>query len=358
MLTAAAAALAGGAASPPPPLPGFLAALAGPLEHYGLWAIFVLVLLEDFGIPVPGETVLIAGAVYAGSGRLNVVAVAVVGFVAAVLGDNIGYAIGRFGGHAVVLRWGRYVGMTAERLDKAQDFFNRHGGKIITVARFIEGLRQANGIIAGIIEMRWLKFVAFNALGAALWVGTWVTLGYFAGQHIATIYHYITQYSYYLLIVLAVAFVGYVVYRLRKRGKAAPGKAEGGEPERGEAERERPEPGEAEPERPEPGEAERKRPEPGEAEPEKPERLEAEREKPEPGEAEREKPEPGEAERKRPEPGEAEPEKPEPGEAEREPGAAVTGPGSEEPAASDEGRSGAQAPQGERGKPAKTPDRS
>ena len=76
VLTAAAAALAGGAASPPPPLPGFLAALAGPLEQYGLWAIFVLVLLEDFGIPVPGETVLIAGAVYAGSGRMNVVAVA------------------------------------------------------------------------------------------------------------------------------------------------------------------------------------------------------------------------------------------------------------------------------------------
>ena len=213
-LLTAAAALAGGVANPPP-LPGFLAALAGPLEQYGLWAIFVLVLLEDFGIPVPGETVLIAGAVYAGSGRLNIVAVGVVGFVAAVLGDNIGYAIGRFGGHAVVLRWGRYVGMTAERLDKAQDFFNRHGGKIITIARFIEGLRQANGIIAGIIEMRWLKFVAFNALGAALWVGTWVTIGYFAGQHITTIYHYITTYSYYLLIVLAVAFVGYVVYGLR-----------------------------------------------------------------------------------------------------------------------------------------------
>jgi membrane protein DedA with SNARE-associated domain len=244
VLTAAAAALAGGAASPPPQLPGFLAALAGPLEHYGLWAIFVLVLLEDFGIPVPGETVLIAGAVYAGAGQLNIVAVGVVGFVAAVIGDNIGYAIGRFGGHAVVLRWGRYVGMTADRLDKAQDFFNRHGGKIITIARFIEGLRQANGIIAGIIEMRWLKFVAFNALGAALWVGTWVTIGYFAGQHITTIYHYITTYSYYLLIVLAVAFVGYVVYRLRKRGKAERGKAgeaERGEAERGEAEREKPE---------------------------------------------------------------------------------------------------------------------
>jgi len=309
VLTAAAAALAGGAASPPPPLPGFLAALAGPLQHYGLWAIFVLVLLEDFGIPVPGETVLIAGAVYAGSGRLNVVAVAVVGFVAAVLGDNIGYAIGRFGGRAIVLRWGKYVGMTAERLDKAEDFFNRHGGKIITIARFIEGLRQANGIIAGIIKMHWLKFVAFNALGAALWVGTWVTIGYFAGQHIATIYHYITQYSYYLLIVLAVAFVGYVVYRLRKRAKSKPGQAEREKPADGEAEH---------------GEAER-----GEAEPEKPEDGDAELEKPERGEAERE--------------------------SER---TAVAGPSSEQPAASDEGSGRAQAPGGERGKPAKTPDRS
>src|SRR5215469_13282376 len=152
VLTAAAAALAGGAASPPP-LPGFLATLAGPLEQYGLWAIFVLVLLEDFGIPVPGETVLIAGAIFAGSGRLNIVAVGVVGFVAAVAGDNIGYAIGRFGGRRLVDRWGKYVFLTSERLDKAEAFFDRQGAKIITIARFVEGLRQANGIIAGITEM-------------------------------------------------------------------------------------------------------------------------------------------------------------------------------------------------------------
>ena len=213
MLTSTAAALAGG----PPPLPGFLSALASPLAHYGLWAILALVLLEDFGIPVPGETVLIAGAVYAGSGRLNVVAVGVIGFVAAVVGDNIGYAIGRFGGRALVLRWGKYVFITEERLDRAESFFDRHGGKIITIARFIEGLRQANGIIAGISKMHWLRFLFFNMLGAALWVGTWVSVGYFAGQHITTIYNYITQYSYYALIVLVVVLVAYIVLRVRKR---------------------------------------------------------------------------------------------------------------------------------------------
>jgi membrane protein DedA with SNARE-associated domain len=216
VLTSTVAALAGG----PPVLPGFLNALASPLNHYGLWAILALVMLEDFGVPVPGETVLIAGAVYAGSGRLNVVAVGVVGFVAAIFGDNIGYAIGRFGGRALALRLGKYVFLTEERLDKAQFFFDRHGGKIITLARFIEGLRQANGIIAGISRMHWLRFVAFNTLGAALWVATWVCLGYFAGQHITTIYDYITRYSYYLLIALAVLLVGYIVLRVHRRRRA------------------------------------------------------------------------------------------------------------------------------------------
>jgi len=218
LLAHAAAALAGG---PPPELPGFLGAVAGPLAHYGLWAILTLVFLEDFGVPVPGETILIAGSIYAGAGRLNVVAVGVIAFVAAVFGDNIGFAIGHFGGRALALRWGKYVFLTEERLDKAEDFFNRRGAWIITIARFIEGLRQANGIIAGITGMHWLRFVAFNALGAALWVGTWVTVGYFAGQHITTIYHYITMYSYYLLIALAVLVAGYLVVRLRRRRAAA-----------------------------------------------------------------------------------------------------------------------------------------
>ena len=166
---------------PNPALPGFLNSLASPLRHYGIWAVLVLVLLEDFGIPVPGETVLIAGAIFAGSGQLNIVMVGVIGFIAAVIGDNIGYVIGRFGGRVLVERWGRYIFLTPERLDKAEAFFDRQGGKIITIARFIEGLRQANGIIAGIAEMHWLRFVAFNALGAALWVGAWVSAGYFAG---------------------------------------------------------------------------------------------------------------------------------------------------------------------------------
>jgi membrane protein DedA with SNARE-associated domain len=222
VLTAFAAAVSGGSQ---PVLPGFLNSLASPLEHYGLWAIFVLVLLEDFGVPLPGETALIAGAVLAGAGQLNVIEVGAVGFVAAVLGDNVGYAIGRFGGRALVERWGRYVFLTKERLDWAEDFFNRHGGKIIAAARFIEVLRQANGIIAGIIEMRWLKFLAFNALGAALWVGTWVSVGYFAGQHLTTIYTAITEYTLYAAIVVVVLIAAYIAFRIVRKRRHARGAA-------------------------------------------------------------------------------------------------------------------------------------
>jgi membrane protein DedA with SNARE-associated domain len=204
-------------ASSPAPLPGFLNALSSPLQHYGVWAIGLLIMLEDFGIPVPGETIMIAGAVYAGTGRLNVVAVGVVSFIAAIIGDNIGFAIGHFGGRALALRWGKYVFLTEKRLDKAEAFFDRRGAVVITFARFVEGLRQANGIIAGITGMHWLRFLVFNALGAALWVGTWVSLGYLAGDNITTIYHYITLYSYYLLIAVAVLLVGYVARRLRRR---------------------------------------------------------------------------------------------------------------------------------------------
>ena len=201
----------------PPPMPGFLNALSGPLNQFGYWAILVLVMLEDFGIPVPGETILIAASIYAGHQQLNVVAVGLVGFAAAVIGDNIGFAIGHFGGRALALRWGRYVFLTEERLTRAERFFAHHGGKIIVLARFIEGLRQANGIIAGISGMHWRRFLVFNAIGAALWVGTWVSLGYLAGNHIDTIYHYITQYSLYVLIALAVLLTSYIAWRVLRR---------------------------------------------------------------------------------------------------------------------------------------------
>jgi membrane protein DedA with SNARE-associated domain len=201
-------------------LPGALHSLEPTLDHFGYLAVTGLVLLEDFGVPVPGETVLILAAVYAGTGRLSIVLVALLGFCGAVLGDNLGFALGHFGGRRLALRYGRYVFLTPERLDRATLFFDRHGGKVIVIARFVEGLRQANGIIAGMSGMAWKRFLVFNAIGAALWVGTWTTLGYLSGSHINTIYDAAARYSTYLVAALAVLLAAYIARRLVRRRRA------------------------------------------------------------------------------------------------------------------------------------------
>ncbi|MFJ9704590.1 DedA family protein [Streptomyces sp. NPDC101234] len=200
-----------------PPLPGPLAHLATLLTHYGYWAVGAVVLLEDFGVPAPGETILIAAGIYAGAGQLNIAAVAAIAFTAAVVGDNIGYLIGHTGGRAFVHRWGRYVFITPERFQKAEEFFTRHGGKIVVVARFVEGLRQVNGIIAGTSGMHWRRFLVFNAIGAALWVGLWASLAYVAGTHIAAIYDEIRRYQLYALIALAALVAALVLRHVWRR---------------------------------------------------------------------------------------------------------------------------------------------
>ncbi|MFF7092235.1 DedA family protein [Streptomyces rubradiris] len=203
-----------------PPLPGPLASLEPLLGHYGYWAVGAVVLVEDFGVPAPGETILLAAGVYAGTGRMDVVAVALIAFAAAVAGDNLGYLIGRAGGRAFVHRWGRYVLLTPKRFEAAEGFFTRHGAKIVTVARFVAGLRQANGVIAGTTGMHWRRFLAFNALGAALWVGLWTTLAYLAGSHITAIYDEIRRYQLYAVLAVAAVIAGFVVRHLVRRRRA------------------------------------------------------------------------------------------------------------------------------------------
>jgi membrane protein DedA with SNARE-associated domain len=206
------------AAAAPQHLPGVLHSLEPTLNRFGYLALG-LVFLEDFGVPVPGETVLIVSAIYAGTGRLSIWLVAVIAFVAAILGDNVGFAIGHFGGRPLAERYGKYIFLTPQRLDKAASFFDRHGGKVIVIARFVEGLRQANGIIAGITGMHWTRFVPFNMLGAALWVAVWVSIGYFSGSHINSIYDTATRYELYFAIVVGLVilvFVGLRVWHWRR----------------------------------------------------------------------------------------------------------------------------------------------
>ena len=203
------------ASAPPQHLPGVLHSLEPTLDRFGYLALG-LVFLEDFGVPVPGETVLIIAAVYAGTGRLSIWLVALIAFLAAILGDNVGFGIGHFGGRPLAERYGKYILLTPERLDKTANFFDRHGGKVIVIARFVEGLRQANGIIAGITGMHWSKFLPFNMLGAALWVGVWVSIGYFSGNNIDSIYHTATRYEALFGAAVGVVILAWIGWRVWK----------------------------------------------------------------------------------------------------------------------------------------------
>ena len=205
---------------PPEHLPGFLGDLAPLLDRYGYLAIAGIVGVESFGVPAPGQTILVTAAVYAGAGRLNIAAVAAVGFLAAVIGDNLGYLIGRAGGRRLVLRFGRYIRLTPARLDRIERFFTRYGPEIVIAARFIEGLRQFNGLIAGVTAMSWRRFLTYNATGAALWVALWTTLGYLAGTHIVTVYNTIHRYQWYAIAVLAAGIIVFASLHVLRRRRA------------------------------------------------------------------------------------------------------------------------------------------
>jgi len=167
-------------------IPGYIISLEPFIKQYGYLAIASLLFLEDFGILVPGETVLVAGAVYASLGQLNIFIVMLVGVIACVLGDNVGYLIGNKFGHPILERYGKYVFMTKERIDKAEHFFSKYGNKIIVVARFFDGLRELNGILAGLSEIKWRRFNIYNLIGSVSWVVFWSLIGFYGGAHINT----------------------------------------------------------------------------------------------------------------------------------------------------------------------------
>jgi membrane protein DedA with SNARE-associated domain len=196
-------------------LPGFLHGVAPILDSWGYLAVAGLIGVESFGVPAPGQTIMVAAAIYAGAGRLNIFAVAAIAFVAAVLGDNIGYWIGARGGRKVALRWGRYVFLTPERLARAEGFFARRGGRIVLVARFIDGLRQFNGVIAGITAMPWRTFLLYNTIGAALWVGFWTTIAYLLGANLIEIIEHAHRYQWWAIAAGVLAVGGYVALHVR-----------------------------------------------------------------------------------------------------------------------------------------------
>jgi membrane protein DedA with SNARE-associated domain len=168
-----------------------LGQLVGRLEHliqaYGVAAVMTMVALEALGAPLPGETLLIFAAVMAGRGDMSLPALLFFAWVGSVLGDNVGYWIGRKLGRAAVSRYGARIGLTAARLEAVEAIFARYGAATVAFARFVNVLRQLNGIVAGTLGMAWPRFLMFNALGAALWVALWVLGAFYLAEHMSSI---------------------------------------------------------------------------------------------------------------------------------------------------------------------------
>ena len=146
--------------------------------RYGYLVVFAGVFLENSGLPVPGETALLAGAAMAKFGRLSLFWVIVTAIGAAILGDNLGFLIGRMAGRGLAERHGWKIGLTRARLAQFDRFFHRHGAKTVFIARFVTGLRVCCALLAGSSELGWKTFLLYNAMGAIVWSIAIAAAGY------------------------------------------------------------------------------------------------------------------------------------------------------------------------------------
>jgi membrane protein DedA with SNARE-associated domain len=190
------------------------------IGRYGYLVVFFGVMLESTGVPLPGETVLITAGVLVHRGVLDFGDALFFGILGAVVGDQVGYWVGRFGGRPFVLRWGRYVFITPERLERAEAFFERHGGKAVFFARFIAGLRVFGALVAGISRMPWGKFALYNVLGGTAWATAAVSLGYFLWASIGLVDHWVGRFSLLLVAVLVLVVILRWWYRKAARTRS------------------------------------------------------------------------------------------------------------------------------------------
>ena len=183
------------------------APLTGLLESYGYVVLFLLVALESLGIPLPGETALVTAAAFAAAGHLSISWVVATAAVAAIVGDNGGYWIGREGGLRFVRRYGRMLHIRETAIARAHAFFARHGAKTVFFGRFIALLRTWAAVLAGVSSMPYGVFMVYNALGGSVWAGLFGTLGFLCGQNLPALEHDIGRASLVLVVALVAALV-------------------------------------------------------------------------------------------------------------------------------------------------------
>ena len=166
-------------------------------REYGYWAVFCGILLENMGIPLPGETVTLIGGFLAGSHELNVWYVFAAATVGAIIGDSGGYLLGYYGGWPLLVRIGRWLKVSEAKLESIRDRFSQSAGKAVLLGRFVALLRVFAGPLAGIIRMPYHKFLLCNAIGAMGWAAVMVGLSYFLGKLVplSQLMHWVTHFT-------------------------------------------------------------------------------------------------------------------------------------------------------------------
>ena len=183
------------------------------ISQYGYWSVFFGVMLENAGLPIPGETILLIAGYLCSRGELHLPLVMLIAASGAVVGDNIGFAIGHHYGRGILLRFGRFIFLTPQRLDHLTNYFSSHGNKTILAARFMTGLRVFAAILAGASKMRWRIFVVYNIAGAILWSVVISSLGYLFGQSLPLLVKWVGRSG--VIFLLAAIVMGIVVWRIR-----------------------------------------------------------------------------------------------------------------------------------------------
>ena len=197
------------------------------LSTLGYPAVSLFIMIESTGIPFPGETMLLLASFYAAVDHtLQIPIVIACAALGAIIGDNFGYLIGRTGGYALVQRFGRYIFLKPEHLQKAERFFAKHGDKTVFFGRFIAILRAWAAFLAGVNHMRWPAFLFYNAAGGILWSIIFGLLGFYAGRIFHDNFGAVEQLARTIswggaALIVAVVIVAYIVFRLRRKHRKA-----------------------------------------------------------------------------------------------------------------------------------------
>jgi membrane protein DedA with SNARE-associated domain len=183
------------------------------IENYGYLIVFFGVVLGTMGIPFPSAAILLASGVLVQQGHLGLRGAIVFGVLGAIVGNQIGYWVGYQAGRPFVLRWGRYVKLTPERLEWVERLFARHGGNAVFAARFFSVSRVLEALVAGTSRMHWGTFVFYSVLGGAVWATVVVLVGYFFGESWDSAQGWSGRAPLLLVLLLGVASGFYIVYR-------------------------------------------------------------------------------------------------------------------------------------------------